>query len=293
MQHQYPFTCLVISTDRHAVDVNVHPTKMEVRFSDEKKVYDAVRKAVSSTLSNLDMILHPEILERISKEDPGETKKEKGTRPPEPFETRAAKPGKDQHRAEEAERRPDPFAAHEGESDRYPRVLREDGLCGEMQPSIPPHLSDSIETRKEAVPPPPEAEKTDDSARIKGLPGGKYEQMSFIPAFCDEDAAPFRRFVGQVFNTYWIVEYGEEMYLFDQHAAHERILYERFMRAYEERTITSEYLTPPMIVTLDAKEVGLFEGNQAAFSSLGFEIEPFGERDFAVRAVPSFLGTMG
>ena len=285
MQHQYPFTCLVISIDRNAVDVNVHPTKMEVRFSDEKKVYDAVRGAVSSTLANLDMILHPEILERISRGDTEESKKGKGIRPPEPFEVRAADAGREIHRAEDETGKQEPSAvsAADEKKDRSPAEGREEKREFLSVPAADAGRNPGM-VREETFPNP-----ANPAASAKG----RYEQMSFVPAFADEEARPFRRFVGQVFKTYWIVEYDEEMYLFDQHAAHERVLYEQFMRAYEDRSITSEVLSPPMIVTLSAKEAGMLEGNRTAFTSLGFEIEPFGERDFAVRAVPYFLGTMG
>ncbi|MDO5702449.1 MAG: DNA mismatch repair protein MutL, partial [Lachnospiraceae bacterium] len=114
----------------------------------------------------------------------------------------------------------------------------------------------------------------------------------FIPEFLSEGASGKRSIVGCIFKTYWIFEYEGKVYVLDQHAAHEKVLFERFMRAYEDRQIISEPLMPPMIVTLSAKEEALLEANMAAFEELGFEIEHFGERDYAVRAVPYTLGSI-
>ena len=121
-------------------------------------------------------------------------------------------------------------------------------------------------------------------------PKGRYEQQSFTPVFLSEEAKPYRRIIGQVLDTYWIAQYEDSVYVFDQHAAHERVLFEKFMKEFENRDVSSQLLSPPLVITLDAKEEAMLLQHIEAFSALGFEIEHFGERDYAVRAVPYSLG---
>ena len=107
-----------------------------------------------------------------------------------------------------------------------------------------------------------------------------------------EKAAPMRRMIGVAFDTYWICEYGTDLFLFDQHAAHERVLYERFMAAYEKRNITSQNLMPPLAIHTDAHEEMVLREGMDAFTSLGFEIEEFGDRTWLIRAVPYTIGNI-
>ena len=291
MQHQFPFTCLVISADGDAVDVNVHPTKMEVRFSDEKRIYDAVRAAVSGTLKNLDMIIHSaadEKKERGEREAPSGRAEEKKVRPAEPFESagaaREAAQKEAERRAAEAE------AAGSASGAGTAGRTGEPGAYTNAAGSAGQRLKDSLVREHTSY----AGESLVRNERTSAAAGdrGRFVQQTFQPAFEEKPAEPMRRIVGQVFSTYWIFEYGDEMYMIDQHAAHERVLFERFMRAYEERTILSEPLSPPMIVTLDAREEGLLLGAMEAFTALGFEIEPFGDRDYAIRQVPYTLGQL-
>ena len=117
-------------------------------------------------------------------------------------------------------------------------------------------------------------------------------QETFAPRFLSKEAKPFRRIIGAIFDTYWIAGYGDKVFVFDQHAAHERVLFEKFMKQYESREISSQQLSPPWVVTLEAREEALLLDYMSAFEELGFEIEHFGERDYAVRAVPYALGNL-
>ena len=239
MQHQYPFACLMISVDTNEVDVNVHPTKMEVRFSDEQGIYRFLRQSIKETLDHLELIQSAPLREEPKKK---ETKGEKEERPLEPFERRAA-----ETIAEDV------------------RVYNKASL----KTTVSKESGASLETK-----------------------AGSYVQQSFQPEFLSKEAKPFRRIIGQVLNTYWISEYDGKVFVFDQHAAHERVLFERFMKQYESREISSQLLAPPVVVTLDAKEEALLDSCMEAFTALGFEIESFGERDYLLRAVPYSLGIM-
>ena len=323
MQHQYPFTCLMIEVCGSEVDVNVHPTKMEVRFSSEKEVYDAVRSAVSGTLANLDQIL---LLSDEEKKKIGlsDKKSSKPVRPAEPFEvhardfTRARKAEEllQNARINDLEERPAKMRQTEIKPDvrqtiqqeihpeggpELQREIHPEGrpeLQREIHPEGGPELQREIrseeqpEIRQESQPEVSPQLRPENAPEYSRKSTGRYEQQSFLPRFLSEEAKPNRRIVGQLFSTYWICEYRDQVFVFDQHAAHERVLFEKFMKAYEKRENLSEQLMPPMIVTLNAGEEALLLANMDVFSELGFEIEHFGERDYAIRAVPYSLGTI-
>ena len=97
------------------------------------------------------------------------------------------------------------------------------------------------------------------------------------------------KLIGQVFDTYWLVEFKDSLYIIDQHAAHERVLYERTLKEMKNREFTSQYLSPPIILTLSMQEAQVLNDNMDRFTRIGFEIEPFGGEEYAVRAVPDNL----
>ncbi len=266
MQHQYPFACLMLTVDTSLVDVNVHPTKLEVRFSDEQRVYHFLRDCVKAALEGQEMIRtasagpEPHSVRKKETEEAGEREVRK-ERPPEPFERRAGAVLEEASKAEQ----------HLWEA------------MEETEKAVPA-IPAARNKPQEEDPEPLEPEKT-------GKPG-TYVQQSFQPAFLSEEAKPYRRIVGQILDTYWICEYSDKVFVFDQHAAHERVLFERFMKQYEKREISSQLLAPPLVVTLDAKEEALLTTYLEAFAALGFEIEAFGERDYLIRAVPYSLGNL-
>ncbi|MDO5336949.1 MAG: DNA mismatch repair protein MutL, partial [Eubacteriales bacterium] len=111
----------------------------------------------------------------------------------------------------------------------------------------------------------------------------------FDDCLLSKAARSSHRLIGQLFDTYWLVQYEEKLYIIDQHAAHEKIYYERFVKAFQERQIVSQYLSPPVIVTLSLQEQELLKNNAQYFQKFGFEIEPFGGREYAISAVPTEL----
>lgn len=118
----------------------------------------------------------------------------------------------------------------------------------------------------------------------------KSEQMTlFDEKILKKDVRQEYRIVGQVFETYWIIEFHNSMYIIDQHAAHERVLYEKTIAGMKNREYTSQYLSPPIVLSLSLQEINVLETYQDKFTSIGFEIEPFGGDEYAVRAVPANL----
>ena len=95
--------------------------------------------------------------------------------------------------------------------------------------------------------------------------------------------------IGQVFDTYWLVQFQDSLYIIDQHAAHERVMYERTLKEMKSREYTSQYLSPPIILSLSMQEAQLLEEHIDRFTRIGFEIEHFGGEEYAVRAVPDNL----
>ncbi len=118
----------------------------------------------------------------------------------------------------------------------------------------------------------------------------KPEQLTlFSESFLKPESRSRIRVIGQLFDTYWLTEYDNSFFIIDQHAAHEKVYYERFLKKFRERTIESQNLCPPMIVTLSMEEEQVLLANQERFLEAGFEVEPFGGREFAVRTVPTEL----
>lgn len=308
MQHRYPFVCLDIRIDGKLLDVNVHPTKMEIRFSDQNLVYETVRQAVADTLSGRELI--PEVTldggsngkktdEQAQPAGPADIPGPRQDRRPagrepsaslsSPEEESSAKKKtpleklwKTPEPAKEPVEPKDPdleyFMAEmrkrvEGRHRKEKQVLREDN---------------GYETGQRSTAP---ARQT---GQDRSGTEGQAEQLSlFDGKLLSKEAAVGHTIIGQLFDTYWLVQYGDRLYIIDQHAAHEKVLYERLMKDMEERTFQSQLLSPPVILNLGMQEEQMFGRYQEYFTRLGFEIEEFGDRTHAVRAVPANLPGIG
>ena len=119
---------------------------------------------------------------------------------------------------------------------------------------------------------------------------GSVEQVEmFDGRFLSREARHRHRLIGQVFDTYWLVEYQNALYLIDQHAAHEKVLFERNFASFKSREYTSQFISPPIILPLSMQEEEVLNRHMEVFRQIGFEIEPFGGKEYAVRAVPDNL----
>ena len=118
----------------------------------------------------------------------------------------------------------------------------------------------------------------------------KGTQMSFADVpLLSEEARPKHRIIGQVFRTYWLVEYDEKLFFVDQHAAHEKVMYEKLKKDLENNTIVQQMVAPPIILTFSIKEQQKFELCEESFKKLGFLIEEFGGNEYCIRGVPANL----
>lgn len=278
MQHRFPFAVLRLDISPEEVDVNVHPQKMEVRFSDTNKVYDMVQRAVRDALSEKELISEDVFSERPSRAS-GTAKKGEH---PEPFELRRT----------EAEALPVPPVA-ESASSRYRAScgeqieLFERRTPAEDKTVLPVNIPGS-KTEKEnvAVSEP----GTRYSAVLKGAEeSGNKAFGETEDRFVSPKALPELKIVGSVFDTYQIVEYRDKMYIIDQHAAHEKVLYEKTVGELRDREPQSQMIYPPIVLELNSLEAGLVEKHEEIFTSLGFELERGSGNDFVVRAVPANL----
>ena len=115
------------------------------------------------------------------------------------------------------------------------------------------------------------------------------QETLFSDRFLSEQARTAHRIIGQVFETYWLVEYGDKLYIIDQHAAHEKVNFERMMKRLREKKPASQYLNPPILLTLTADEACVLEEHMSYFEKLGYVISSLGDRDYSISAIPTDL----
>lgn len=278
MVHKYPLTVLHFKIDTSLIDVNVHPTKMEIRFNNDEEIYRLVYHAIRQALEGRELIPQVEI---NSEKKAHKEKPEEKQRPsiPEPFEKmrRAA-----MLREAQNEYTPVKLTAQKALTPASTRTLTPASTPNtETKTVVTPSVT--AETKVAAVPAATTENKT------AAVPK-KTEQLSlFESPLLSREARSSHKLIGQVFDTYWIVEYDGKMFIIDQHAAHEKVLYEKILARYKASNPSSQLLEPPMILSLSMKEETALKEHMDSFTALGFEIEPFGGSEYAVRAVPMDL----
>ncbi len=288
MQHKFPFTVLHFTIDTEMVDVNVHPTKMDVRFTGGSYLYDFVASSVAAALQQKEMI--PEAL--LSEEKEEETQKIKV---PEPFEqqrTRQFQVMEEQRYEAVRSPRQDIFIKEAAEESLKAMA---DHMAG--QPAAP---ADKTPSEADALPAAEDKTADDDffvqiPARVPDstptlrteAPTEPSKQLDlFEEKMLTKENRPQYRILGQIFDTYWLIAFSDKLFIVDQHAAHEKVKYERLMKHYHEKDIVTQTLNPPIVVTLSAKEEATYLSCKDVFAGLGFEIEDFGGREYALRGVP-------
>ncbi len=289
MQHQYPFTVLYFEIDSSLLDVNVHPTKMELRFSNQQELYREVQSILSAALVHRDII--PEVPVDTPKKNEMEVPKIEKVMP-EPFE---------QKRLEEirkAVRKDSPYeikypvsrpmgtgsvssAAQEKLLDTIKSMPPEDMMEERIQKE-PLSEQSKKETEKELA---KEAYVLREEETYGAKPEGSYEQGSFLK----EEEMAKQKIIGQLFDTYWLVEYNDRLFIVDQHAAHEKVMYEKLKKQFEKKEFTSQAISPPIVITLSMREADVLERFKEQFTKLGFEIEHFGGAEYSICGVPGNL----
>lgn len=353
MQHKYPFTMLHFKIEPEFLDVNVHPTKMELRFQNGENVFRMVRDTVAEALRHKELIPKVELVEeeRARKSVP-----EKRIPIPEPFEQNRMM----QKRAEQSEQRRQQDSAGLFDTKRLAAGGADDFVLREMpeeyrmktRPGEQPALKATSQIRsertvllrteqrvealqrEEELKNSQEVERAADgngyrvnealTALLKQAPGVEAAaeiqsevetqagtgipaeaeappaEMSELPEaegqmdlfeekLLEPQSRSRHKLIGQLFATYWLVEFKDQLYIIDQHAAHEKVLYEKTMNSLKTREYTCQQIHPPIILTLGSREALMLEKNMKIFTDIGFEIEPFGGKEYAVRGVPDNL----
>ena len=295
MQHKYPFTALHFTMDGTDLDVNVHPTKMELRFSNQQGVYNFIYNALKQTLSEPELIPRVELPE--AKEVPVKAEKiveRKQEQPMTPVREERKTP------VIEEEKNLDYFMkkmrervtayhqqAVEVKPTPAPSVIQEnvnyEALPASQVAAVKQPVPEQRTVAKEPMPEQAVAPREEKSVVTE-------KQVDFFEEkLLTKKAAQEYKIIGQLFETYWLVEFHEQLYIIDQHAAHERVLYEKTLRGMKDREFTSQYLIPPIILNLSMHEGEALNTHMDIFTNIGFEIEPFGGDSYAIRAVPDNL----
>ena len=280
MQHQYPFCAL--NFDLNGVDVNVHPRKMEVRFSDRNFVYDNTKEAVEEIFTTQSAVREVPV---------GKTSNEKKVfvNTPEPFENKrrdmSETPEKVLHNKYEDVTKDTLHSTGSDDEIKW-RVPKENMynpkddmsfIRDENTKRVYSDINDlSNKSIKEV-----NIGNTDD-ANPNGI---KPSQLSFF----ESESKKYMKVIGQVFDTYWIVQLENEMYIIDQHAAHEKVMYERLLKESKANKLSSQMINPPIIVTLTDLEQNVLKEHMDEFRGIGFDIEEFGGKEYKINAIPNIF----
>lgn len=309
MQHKYPFTVLHVQFQGEELDVNVHPTKMELRFSNGEKVYQLFYHVISQALKKDEMIpdVRFETGKNVGNQSTAETKAPKIPGKPlvrsaESFEKKRISLERQQQRQTEKNRDDKSFLEEHESRPLIPTREKSDDIKKQAEAV---HEASSYYThtagRKPVLQPKPELEPKPERYQEPELESkperhqepdleAKPEQMTlFSEQMIKRRVEDEVKIIGQIFDTYWILQFEDKMYLADQHAAHEKVLYERTMAQWKSKQFTSQIISPPLIVTLSGKETELLEKYRSEFEQLGFEMESFGGKEYAINAVPANL----
>lgn len=285
MQHKYPFTVLHISINGKLLDVNVHPTKMELRFSDGQAVYQFLSELVRNTINQSELVYQVSLEDekKVQKRQQQEKRESLNSsrKAPEPFETRRLsalkeKIQKDSPYEPKYEKKEQPKLAKE-----QPKLAKEQPKLAKEQPKLAKEQPISTEKQPELV-----AESSEYTI-LPDITGETVPQTA--RKLLDISSCKDHRIIGQLFETYWLVEFDNQLYIIDQHAAHEKVLYERTIRSLETKEYTSQVIYPPILLTLNMQEEELLKKYMEYFEKLGFVLEHFGGKEYSVTSVPANL----
>lgn len=304
MQHKFPFVVLMIDVNPEIVDVNVHPQKLEVRFSDGMLIYNSVLDAVQNALRQTEMIVNTDLdnadggrgAHAAASTGSGSTVSKNPAMPHvEPFEKKRVEATREAY-AEALRPQLNPEAAPkediylQGQSHMASSGSR-DGLHERSSGFTMKDFDRSMEEKKTAEAPAPSS--SPETTAAAPTPQKPEQETLFSERFLSEQARTAHRIIGQVFETYWLVEYGDKLYIIDQHAAHEKVNFERMMKRLREKKPASQYLNPPILLTLTADEARVLEEHMSYFEQLGYVISSLGDRDYSISAIPTDLPELG
>ena len=268
MQHQYPFAVLHFTFPGDKLDVNVHPTKMEIRFESAQEIYQELFQIIQDSLYGRDLIQEVS----VTKEKKVTYKPVISEPAPEPFEARRI------NDIRKAVAKDSPYhREYPDHTKPLPSVKVAEGT----------NQFDKTDTKKNV---PVSSQLTKETPVIPQV--SHYREMTLgdlDPVFLSKENKEKHHIIGQLFQTYWLVEMEDKLFVIDQHAAHEKVLYERMMKRLHTREFTSQQLQPPIVLTLDAREAEMLEKYRKEIETFGYEVEGFGGKEYLITAVPDNL----
>lgn len=308
MQRQYPFCVLYFQFAAELLDVNVHPSKMELRFDRKEEIYQKLFTCIREKLTNREHIRTVSI-SRVKEKEEKITPRRKTL--PEPFEKERLKKLADslkkdspyetkypQHTQRPCEARGLESAqtSCEAKDSQTAQASCEAKSLQTAQTSCEAKSLQTAQKPYEAkgsqIAQAPHGEKASESVQaFHQARDAEYvqEEISYNGRFLSEQAKKQHKIIGQVFETYWLVEYDEKLFIIDQHAAHEKVLYEKTIKSLKEKEYTMQLISPPLILALDHQEIQALTMVSGQLTDLGFKIEPFGGKEYAISGVPGNL----
>ncbi|MBQ3513741.1 MAG: DNA mismatch repair endonuclease MutL [Lachnospiraceae bacterium] len=300
--HKYPFLVINIQMLPANVDVNVHPTKMEVRFKKEDEIYSFLVEEIKKALLQKELIPNVTLGKETRKnQDENPIKKASMEKFPEPFEVKRKKELEDVSSLEVISA-PEPkkvlevketatYGNHETKeiaSNISSSVSKEEVKA--FQNTSPSSKQEQEPVKDISLPFKEAKQEAEEPKKVSKEPDQTFitEQMTlFDGKLLSEEAKPKHRLIGQLFATYWLIEYEDKFFMMDQHAAHEKVMFEKFMAQFKNKEFLQQRLEPPMVISLTPKEIDIINRYLDTFYQLGFIVEEFGGNEYVVRAVPS------
>lgn len=287
MIHKFPFVALNITVDSRLLDVNVHPRKMEMRYSQGDALYKFIFEEIRHTLLQRELI--PDVGEEAKagkesqKTGQQKTGAERGMRAsgPEPFEVNRRNQelqtvyGLRQTSSDTTGTGITEASATMQAGVKEPDTVTQTGTveAGEPQADNPALAASALQVREENA--------------YKASLAKEAPQLSlFASGFLTEEARPKHRLIGQLFRTYWLIEYEDNLFIMDQHAAHEKVMYETLMKQYQNRQVVSQQIHPPIVISVNPRQQQILKEHYDFFESMGFQMETFGGNEYMLRAVP-------
>lgn len=295
MIHKFPFVALYITVDSHLLDVNVHPRKMEMRYSRNDELYQFLFEEIRHVLLQKELI--PEVHQGKQKTPAPAAHISRSV--PEPFEQ--------QRRQQEMPKSiyglshaTEPTAPTGTTASEPLTPVTTQAATSESTPTGTPAVtsepapsatlavaSESEYSVTQAAKPEVTCVREAASSYASQPKVPAPEQLSlFSSGFMTEEARPKHRLIGQLFRTYWLIEYDHNLFIMDQHAAHEKVLYETLMKQYQNREIVSQQINPPLVISVNPRQQEVLRENQSFFEHIGFQMESFGGKEYMLRAVP-------
>ena len=325
MIHKYPFTAFHIEVDPALIDVNVHPRKMELRFNQNEAVYQEIYDIVRAVLEHRELIPAISLKDqKQAKEEP--KKKESGPEPFELQRLAAMGAGQTEQPSVDYTKQNRPaktgvsdrtsvaagsgysaasYPNQDADSKPYTAPTGQSGSAFVRETPTAYHHKETMaqstlklqnENNRAAMSGTTEEQKKTEVTPFEAAEKAPQPQMPIVgeqmqlfgedERLLDEKARARHRLIGQVFDTYWMVEYDGKLFIIDQHAAHEKVLYEKLMKAFSKKALQKQMLSPPVILTLSMQEENIYSRYEDYFAELGFEVESFGGREYAVCGVP-------